>query len=110
MVGGLRLATHGWSAAARSGTCSPLRPPLWRQRAERASPAHPQARNRRTGHPSRRTHLRAPRAPTWDRPNALASRTVEEVERQAERVLERVPSWIWDGESLPVPVEDIANT
>ena len=35
---------------------------------------------------------------------------MEEVERQAERVLAQVPSWIWDGESLPVPVEDIADT
>ena len=35
---------------------------------------------------------------------------MEEVEREAERVLERVPSWIWDGESLPVPVEDIADS
>ena len=35
---------------------------------------------------------------------------MEDVERQAQRVLERVPSWLWDGESLPVPVEDIADT
>ena len=35
---------------------------------------------------------------------------MEEVERQAQRILERVPSWLWDGESLPVPLEDIADT
>jgi hypothetical protein len=35
---------------------------------------------------------------------------VEEVEGQAQRVLEKVPSWIWDGKKLPVPVEDIADS
>ena len=35
---------------------------------------------------------------------------IEEIEQRAERVLARVPSWIWDGESLPVPVEDIADS
>ncbi len=35
---------------------------------------------------------------------------MEEVERRAEAVLEQVPSWIWDGESLPVPIEEIADT
>lgn len=35
---------------------------------------------------------------------------MEEVEAQAQRVLERVPSWLWDGKSLPVPVEDIADS
>jgi hypothetical protein len=35
---------------------------------------------------------------------------VEEIEQRAEAVLERVPSWIWDGNSLPVPVEEIADT
>ena len=33
-----------------------------------------------------------------------------EIEERAERVLARVPEWIWDGESLPVPVEDIADS
>ena len=28
----------------------------------------------------------------------------------AEEFLARVPEWIWDGESLPVPVEEIADT
>ena len=35
---------------------------------------------------------------------------MEFIEREAERVLAAVPSWLWDGESLPVPVEDIADT
>lgn len=32
------------------------------------------------------------------------------VEERASRVLERVPAWLWDGERLPVPVEDIADS
>ena len=32
------------------------------------------------------------------------------VEERAARVLERVPAWLWDGETLPVPVEDIADS
>lgn len=35
---------------------------------------------------------------------------MEDIEQRAEAILERVPSWIWDGESLPVPVEEIADT
>jgi Zn-dependent peptidase ImmA (M78 family) len=35
---------------------------------------------------------------------------MEEIERRAEAILEQVPSWIWDGESVPVPVEEIADT
>ena len=34
----------------------------------------------------------------------------EEVERRAERVLAGVPDWIWDGRTLPVPVEHIADS
>ena len=34
---------------------------------------------------------------------------VEKVERRAEQVLASVPAWIWDGESLPIPIEDIAD-
>ena len=33
-----------------------------------------------------------------------------EVEQHAERVLSEIPDWIWDGTSLPVPVEHIADT
>jgi hypothetical protein len=32
------------------------------------------------------------------------------IEGRAERVLSRVPDWIWDGETLPVPVEHIADS
>jgi len=32
------------------------------------------------------------------------------VEERAAQVLERVPPWLWDGEALPVPVEDIADS
>jgi hypothetical protein len=34
----------------------------------------------------------------------------EEIERRATTVLERVPDYIWDGESVPVPVEDIVDS
>ena len=34
----------------------------------------------------------------------------EEIEQRAEAVLARVPDWIWDGERLPVPIEDIADS
>jgi IrrE N-terminal-like domain len=33
-----------------------------------------------------------------------------EVEERAEGVLAGVPGWIWDGETLPVPVADIADS
>jgi hypothetical protein len=36
--------------------------------------------------------------------------TPEELEDRAESLLAEVPGYIWDGESLPVPVEDIADT
>jgi hypothetical protein len=35
---------------------------------------------------------------------------VEGVEQLAERFLEGVPSYLWDGQSLPVPIEDIADS
>jgi hypothetical protein len=35
---------------------------------------------------------------------------IEEIEARAERVLGSVPSYIWDGESLPVPVEDVVES
>ncbi len=35
---------------------------------------------------------------------------MEGVTRKAEELLASVPGWIWDGESLPVPVEDIADS
>jgi IrrE N-terminal-like domain len=35
---------------------------------------------------------------------------VSEIEERAERMLAGVPDWIWDGETLPVPVEHIADS
>ncbi|MBA2522568.1 MAG: ImmA/IrrE family metallo-endopeptidase [Solirubrobacterales bacterium] len=35
---------------------------------------------------------------------------MEAIEERAGELLARVPDWIWDGESLPVPVEDIADS
>ena len=35
---------------------------------------------------------------------------VQELEARAEDVLAGVPKWIWDGETLPVPIEEIADT
>jgi hypothetical protein len=34
----------------------------------------------------------------------------DEIERRATTVLERVPDYVWDGESVPVPVEDIVDS
>jgi len=34
----------------------------------------------------------------------------EEIESRVEELLAGVPEWVWDGEALPVPVEDIADT
>ena len=33
-----------------------------------------------------------------------------EIEERAERVLASVPDWIWNGDTLPVPVEHIADS
>jgi len=35
---------------------------------------------------------------------------VEGIEQLAERLLESLPDYVWDGRSLPVPIEDIADT
>ena len=35
---------------------------------------------------------------------------MEGIEQRAERVLAAVPAWLWDGERLPVPIEDIADS
>ena len=35
---------------------------------------------------------------------------MEEIERAAEALLAGVPPWIWDGRSLPVPLDDIADS
>jgi hypothetical protein len=41
---------------------------------------------------------------------ATLDRVTEEIEERAERLLAEVPDYVWDGKSLPVPVEDIADT
>src|SRR4051812_29277180 len=35
---------------------------------------------------------------------------MEKIEQRAEAILERVPSWMWDGKRLPVPVEEIVDS
>jgi len=35
---------------------------------------------------------------------------MRDVEERAEHVLATLPSYVWDGDTLPVPVEDIADT
>jgi hypothetical protein len=35
---------------------------------------------------------------------------IEEIDARAERVLASVPAYIWDGERLPVPVEDVVES
>jgi hypothetical protein len=35
---------------------------------------------------------------------------MEEIERAAEEFLARIPSYVWDGATLPVPIEEIADT
>ena len=35
---------------------------------------------------------------------------MEQIERAAEALLAEVPGWIWDGQSLPVPLDDIADS
>lgn len=35
---------------------------------------------------------------------------MDRVQEQAETVLARVPEWLWDGERLPIPVDDIADS
>ena len=35
---------------------------------------------------------------------------MEEIERLAEEFLAQIPSYVWDGATLPVPIEEIADT
>lgn len=35
---------------------------------------------------------------------------MEEIEQRAAEFLASVPEWIWDGSSLPIPIEDIADS
>jgi hypothetical protein len=37
-------------------------------------------------------------------------RPTDEIEAEANAILGKVPEWIWDGEALPVPIEDIADS
>lgn len=40
----------------------------------------------------------------------LSDEEVERIELRAERLLEAIPEWLWDRESLPVPIEDIVDS
>jgi hypothetical protein len=42
--------------------------------------------------------------------SATESPMQSEVEARAERVLAELPDWLWNGQSLPVPVEHIADS
>ncbi len=35
---------------------------------------------------------------------------MDHIEAQAEQILSQVPEWLWDGETLPVPLEHIADS
>jgi hypothetical protein len=35
---------------------------------------------------------------------------MEEIERLAEEFLAQIPTYVWDGATLPVPIEDVADT
>lgn len=41
---------------------------------------------------------------------ALAGLDPESIEARATQVLEQVPEFVWDGEELPIPVEDIVDS
>lgn len=40
----------------------------------------------------------------------MEAEELELIEQRAAAVLAELPGWLWDGESLPVPVEDIADS
>ena len=40
----------------------------------------------------------------------METTAADEIERLAEELLAGVPAWIWNGDELPVPVEDIADS
>ena len=44
------------------------------------------------------------------RSRQIRSRLMEEIERAAEAFLAGIPSYVWDGATLPVPIEEIADT
>src|SRR3954468_12489546 len=35
---------------------------------------------------------------------------MDRAQEHAEQVLAKLPSWVWDGESLPIPVEEVADS
>ena len=45
-----------------------------------------------------------------DRDGSTIGPGMEWVEQRAEAILSSVPEWVWDGESVPVPVEDIVDS
>jgi hypothetical protein len=46
----------------------------------------------------------------WPGQDFTIDADMEEIEQLAERFLEDIPSYVWDGRTPPVPVEDIADT
>ena len=40
----------------------------------------------------------------------MSALDVERIEDRADAILARIPAWMWDGETLPVPVETIADS
>ena len=51
---------------------------------------------------------RETRPERWSR--QIRSRLMVEIERAAEAFLAGIPSYVWDGATLPVPIEEIADT
>lgn len=41
---------------------------------------------------------------------AVEAADIERIEARAEQVLADVPEWLWDGKSLPVPIEQIVDS
>src|SRR4051794_16051324 len=94
---------------------------------ERAPRARPTAHDRRCSRPagprqsgagpSVARPLAAPPAARCGRtraaptgPGSTIADRMRDVEEQAEAVLGGLPGYVWDGERLPVPVEDIADS
>jgi hypothetical protein len=40
----------------------------------------------------------------------MEERELEQIEARAEAILAELPEWLWDGETLPVPIDDIADS
>lgn len=52
----------------------------------------------------------SPRAHASPRPGTGQPLIVRAIEERAEQVLARVPAYVWDGERLPIPIEDIVDS